>query len=88
MNFWSISPDLSQAVPLVPLTETNEDAMDNKSFQKLLHKLGIRPPANEQVCLRVCILHFIIGLANRFYHSLVERRTICGAVFVLSGHNF
>ncbi|XP_037534837.1 protein timeless homolog [Nematolebias whitei] len=40
--------DLSQAVPLVPLTETNEDAMDNKSFQRLLHKLGIRPPANEQ----------------------------------------
>ncbi|XP_017271464.1 protein timeless homolog [Kryptolebias marmoratus] len=39
---------LSQAVPLVPLTETNEDAMDNRRFQKLLHKLGIRPPANEQ----------------------------------------
>lgn len=48
-------PDLSQAVPLVPLTEINEDAMDNKSFQRLLHKLGIRPPANEQVCLCVCI---------------------------------
>uniref|UniRef100_A0A8C4EF66 Timeless circadian clock n=1 Tax=Dicentrarchus labrax TaxID=13489 RepID=A0A8C4EF66_DICLA len=39
---------LSQAVPLVPLTEENEDAMDNKSFRKLLRKLGIRGPANEQ----------------------------------------
>ncbi|KAG8452506.1 hypothetical protein GDO86_004335 [Hymenochirus boettgeri] len=37
-----------QAIPLVPLTEDNEDAMENKTFQKLLKKLGIRPPANEQ----------------------------------------
>ncbi|KAG2468439.1 TIM protein, partial [Polypterus senegalus] len=37
-----------QAVPLVPLTEENEDAMENKPFQRLLKKLGIRPPANEQ----------------------------------------
>ncbi|KAG7494069.1 hypothetical protein JOB18_022312 [Solea senegalensis] len=39
---------LSQPVPLVPLTETNEDAMDNKRFQRLLRKLGLRPPADEQ----------------------------------------
>ncbi|XP_075055621.1 protein timeless homolog [Mixophyes fleayi] len=38
----------SQSVPLVPLTEDNEDAMENKVFQKLLKKVGIRPPANEQ----------------------------------------
>ncbi|XP_063808638.1 protein timeless homolog isoform X2 [Pseudophryne corroboree] len=38
----------SQSVPLVPLTEDNEDAMENKLFQKLLKKVGIRPPANEQ----------------------------------------
>ncbi|KAM5179479.1 protein timeless homolog [Mantella aurantiaca] len=38
----------SQSVPLVPLTEDNEDAMENKTFQKLLKKVGIRPPANEQ----------------------------------------
>ncbi|XP_065810972.1 protein timeless homolog isoform X2 [Labrus bergylta] len=39
---------LSQPVALVPLTEENEDAMDNKSFRKLLRKLGMRAPANEQ----------------------------------------
>ncbi|XP_038553414.1 protein timeless homolog [Micropterus salmoides] len=39
---------LSQPVPLVPLSEADEDAMENKSFRKLLRKLGIRPPANEQ----------------------------------------
>ncbi|XP_071991124.1 protein timeless homolog [Engystomops pustulosus] len=38
----------SQSVPLVPLTEDNEDAMENKTFQKLLKTVGIRPPANEQ----------------------------------------
>ncbi|XP_029288140.1 protein timeless homolog isoform X2 [Cottoperca gobio] len=38
----------SQDVPLVPLTEANEEAMDNKSFRKLLRKLGIRAPESEQ----------------------------------------
>lgn len=39
----------SQAVPLVPLTEENEEAMENEQFQRLLHKLGVRPPASGQV---------------------------------------
>uniref|UniRef100_A0A3Q2P483 Timeless circadian clock n=1 Tax=Fundulus heteroclitus TaxID=8078 RepID=A0A3Q2P483_FUNHE len=39
---------VSQPVPLVPLTEANEDAMENHNFQKLLCKLGMRPPENEQ----------------------------------------
>ncbi|XP_029007427.1 protein timeless homolog [Betta splendens] len=34
----------SQPVALVPFTEANEEAMDNKHFKKLLRKLGIRPP--------------------------------------------
>lgn len=38
----------SQAIPLVPLTEENEEAMESKQFQQLLHKLGVRPPASEQ----------------------------------------
>ncbi|XP_047405854.1 protein timeless homolog [Sciurus carolinensis] len=38
----------SQAVPLVPLTEENEEAMENEQFQQLLCKLGIRPPASGQ----------------------------------------
>lgn len=39
---------VSQPVPLVPLAEANEEAMENKRFQRLLRKVGIRPPANEQ----------------------------------------
>ncbi|KAM8916833.1 protein timeless homolog isoform 2-T5 [Spinachia spinachia] len=38
----------SQDVPLVPFGEANEDAMENKTFRRLLRKLGLRPPANEQ----------------------------------------
>ncbi|XP_063149729.1 protein timeless homolog isoform X2 [Candoia aspera] len=38
----------AQAVPLVPLTEETEDAMEHKDFQNLLWKLGVRSPANEQ----------------------------------------
>lgn len=39
----------SQAVPLVPLTEENEEAMENEQFQQLLQKLRVRPPASGQV---------------------------------------
>nr|XP_015861383.1 protein timeless homolog [Peromyscus maniculatus bairdii]XP_042119249.1 protein timeless homolog [Peromyscus maniculatus bairdii] len=38
----------SQAIPLVPLTEENEEAMENGQFQHLLRKLGIRPPSSGQ----------------------------------------
>ncbi|XP_077460077.1 protein timeless homolog [Stigmatopora argus] len=38
----------SQAAPLVPLTEACEDAMEDQSFHRLLRKLGMRAPANEQ----------------------------------------
>uniref|UniRef100_A0A452H5V8 Timeless C-terminal domain-containing protein n=1 Tax=Gopherus agassizii TaxID=38772 RepID=A0A452H5V8_9SAUR len=38
----------AQPVPLVPLLEENEDAVENQGFQKLLQKVGVRAPANEQ----------------------------------------
>lgn len=43
----------SQAIPLVPLTEENEEAMESKEFQQLLHKLGVRPPASEETFWRI-----------------------------------
>ncbi|NXL87580.1 TIM protein, partial [Alectura lathami] len=39
---------LSLPVPLVPLSEENEDAMEHQGFRALLRELGLRPPANEQ----------------------------------------
>lgn len=48
-NVVVLSPGFSQDVPIVPLTEANEEAMEDKSFRKLLRKLGMRAPANEQV---------------------------------------
>ncbi|NWI13805.1 TIM protein, partial [Crypturellus soui] len=39
---------ISQPVPLVPLSEANEDAMEDRRFQALLRKVGLRPPASEQ----------------------------------------
>lgn len=55
---------MSQAVPLVPLMEENEDAMETASFQRLLRKLGIRAPADEQVG-RACCLRNHQQSANR-----------------------
>lgn len=39
---------VSHPVALVPLTEENEDAMENRSFQKLLRAVGIRAPSEGQ----------------------------------------
>ncbi|NWW95372.1 TIM protein, partial [Rhynochetos jubatus] len=39
---------MSHPVPLVPLSEENEDAMEDRHFQALLRQLGLRPPADEQ----------------------------------------
>ncbi|NXS60792.1 TIM protein, partial [Brachypteracias leptosomus] len=33
---------------LVPLSEENEDAMEDQRFQALMRQLGLRPPASEQ----------------------------------------
>ncbi|NWH59887.1 TIM protein, partial [Geococcyx californianus] len=38
----------SHPVPLVPLSEENEEAMEDRHFQALLQQLGLRPPATEQ----------------------------------------
>lgn len=53
----SFSPGVSHPVALVPLTEENEDAMDNKTFQKLLRTVGIRAPADGQVELSFRSFH-------------------------------
>jgi hypothetical protein len=45
----------SQAIPLVPLTEENEEAIENEQFQQLLRKLGVRPPTPEQASLAVTV---------------------------------
>ncbi|XP_034389135.1 protein timeless homolog [Cyclopterus lumpus] len=42
--------ELAQDVPLLPLSDENDDAMENKSFLGLLRKLRIRPPKNNQEC--------------------------------------
>ncbi|NXI65479.1 TIM protein, partial [Anseranas semipalmata] len=39
---------LSFPVPLVPLSEENEDAMEDRRFRALLRELGLRPPTSEQ----------------------------------------
>lgn len=46
---WSPFADNPQPVPMVPLTEENEDAMEDTTFTKFLKKIGLSPPANEQV---------------------------------------
>lgn len=71
--FFALFPvGLSQAVPLVPLSEANEEAMENKNFRKLLRKLGIRAPADEQVCVCLCFVHFLSLYSNESINSEVS----------------
>lgn len=38
-----------EAIPIVPLTDISNDAMEDHTFLKFIAKLGLAPPANEQV---------------------------------------
>ncbi len=38
-----------EAIPLVPLTETAIASMEDHTFLKFIAKMGLAPPANEQV---------------------------------------
>ena len=44
-----------QPLPVVTITEENEEAMANKLFKKALMKVGLKPPANEQVSSKYLI---------------------------------
>ena len=44
--------DHNEPIALVPILEEQENAMDNITFHSLLRKLGIKEPANEQVCMQ------------------------------------
>ncbi|KAK3512612.1 hypothetical protein QTP70_018623 [Hemibagrus guttatus] len=70
---------VSHPVALVPLTEENEDAMDNLKFQRLLHKVGIRAPADEQesfwripATMSIYQLRSIAGSLNQAEESEVK----------------
>ena len=36
-------------IPIVPITDEQEDAMEDMTFKSLLKVIGVKPPANEQV---------------------------------------
>lgn len=59
----------SQAIPLVPLTEENEEAMENEQFQHLLRKLGIRPPSSGQASIRASVTVSARGLWSYSEHA-------------------
>lgn len=52
--------DEDVGVAIVPLTEENETAMDDSMFLDFMGKIGMAPPANEQVSLNLKCLHITI----------------------------
>lgn len=46
------SIDNCQPIPLVTITEENEEALADKDFSAILKKIGLVPPANEQVLFK------------------------------------
>lgn len=73
----------SQAVPLVPLTEENEEAMENEQFQQLLRKLGVRPPASEQVNAPVTVAAKLCWCCFKAYLLISLTETAAAAVLLV-----
>ena len=60
--------DDGQAIPLVPFTEEQEDAMDCASFQDLMRHCGLHPPSTEQVTqLMILFWRCLCIICNRVY---------------------
>lgn len=72
----------SQAVPLVPLTEENEEAMEKEPFQQLLRKLGVRPPASEQVHAPVTVSAELCWCCFRIYLLVLLTETAPAVLLV------
>lgn len=61
-NSWTSSvTDNTVSVPIVPLTEENETAMEDEMFLSFLRNIGITSPANEQVKLLFLFLSLWYG---------------------------
>ena len=81
-------PD-EEPIPVVPMTEETENAMDNTIFQKLLKKLGVTPPANEQVgtsytafCeLKVYVVLTFISAARAAICTMPSRSTLVSTIY-------
>ena len=47
------SDDTAEAIPLLPLAEESIRAMDDHHFLNFIARMGLTPPANEQVTATV-----------------------------------
>ncbi|XP_048237661.1 protein timeless homolog isoform X2 [Haliotis rufescens] len=62
--------DYRVAVPIVPLTEDNETAMEDKMFLDFLQLIGISPPANEQEAFWRIPAHLSVSDLNNIIDGL------------------
>ena len=83
-HLFCIVSDEWEPVPLVTITEENEDALKNRLFKRALKKVGIVPPANEQVRCKLsstfdaCIVYSNTVRGNR--NASNSSVCICGWV--------
>ena len=62
MMRFSFPPGQGQfvGVPIVPLSEENETAMEDEIFLSFLIKIGLAAPADEQVSLGTEVINFFM----------------------------
>lgn len=57
------------SVPIVPLTEENETAMEDEMFLSFLRSIGVSAPANEQVGALFSLICFFMTLEKKIYRN-------------------
>jgi hypothetical protein len=64
------------AVPLVPLLEEHEDAMESPIFRELLRNCGLNPPSNEQVRKPVTSFPRDLSHTSRAANAWIKRELV------------
>ena len=77
MVYLYIPEDDDQPIPIVPLTEEQESAMEDKYFRTLLTKCGVKPPQDEQVKRRTRVLWNVYRelYTDKYFRTLLKK---CG----------
>ena len=67
-------------MPIVPLSEENEDAMEDAVFLSFLTKIGLAAPADENVS-EPCYEKMCPVLYPKLYLTVVQKSYNCGDAF-------
>lgn len=63
--------ECDEAIPLVPLTDCAIASMEDHTFLKFIAKVGLAPPANEQVCFFFVCFEMTSGTFGKSFLTIL-----------------